>query len=207
MSSMRRMSLVPVLASTLAVIALGACNRQPAADTSAPPVPAATSTASPAQATVAPAAIVDRTPTFKGYGDLKFGMASKELRDTWKAPLSGTAPANPGGCYLLAPDASAPKSLALMVEGDKLVRYDVGNDGETAPGGGKVGMGIDQIRKLYAGRIREQPAKYVPGATDLRVSADDDSGSALVFETDAGGKVASWRVGQPPAVDYVEGCS
>jgi len=204
---MRRMSLVPVLASTLTVIALGACNRQAAVDTSATPAPATTSAANPAQATVAPVASVDHTPTFKGYGDLKFGMTSKEMRDTWKAPLSGRAAADPGGCYILAPDASAPKSLALMVEGDKLVRYDVGNDAEAAPGGGKVGMGIDQIRKLYAGRIREQPAKYVPGAIDLRVSADDDSGSALVFETDASGKVTSWRVGEPPAVDYVEGCS
>ena len=87
------------------------------------------------------------------------------------------------------------------------MRYDVNNDAEVAPGGGKRGMDIGQIRKLYAGRIREQPDKYVPGAVDLRVSADDDSGSALVFQTDAAGKVTSWRVGQPPAVDYVEGCS
>jgi hypothetical protein len=94
-----------------------------------------------------------------------------------------------------------------MIEGDKLVRYDVNNDAQVAPGGGKRGMDIDQIRKLYAGRIREQPDKYVPGAVDLRVSADDDSGSALVFQADAAGKVTSWRVGQPPAIDYVEGCS
>ena len=203
---MRRTSLGSVLAAST-VIALAACNRQPSTETSAPPVPAAASTANAAPAAVATAEPGNRTPTFKGYGDLKFGMNSKEMREAWKAPLSGTAPANPGDCYILAPDASAPKALALMVEGDKLVRYDVGNATEIAPGGAKVGMGVDEIRKLYAGRIREQPAKYVPGGLDLRVSADDDSGSALVLETDAAGKVTSWRVGQPPAVDYVEGCS
>jgi len=203
---MRRMSLAPVLAaSTLVVVALAACNRQPSAGSAAPAVPAASTAAAPQAAVVA--APIDRTPTFKGYGGLTFGMTSKEMREAWKAPLGGTAPASPGDCYILAPDASAPKSLALMVQGDKLVRYDVGNDSEVAPGGGKVGMGIDQIRTLYAGRIREQPAKYAPGAVDLRVSADDDSGSALVFQTDASGKVTGWRVGQPPAVDYVEGCS
>jgi len=202
---MRRMSAVPVLAaSTLVAIVLGACNRQPSADTSVPP---ATSTPAPAQASVAPAPPVDRTPTFKGYGDLAFGMTSKEMREKWRAPLAGAEPAEAGGCHILVPDAASPKSLALMVEGDKLVRYDVGTDAEAAPGGGKVGMGIDQIRALYAGRFREQPDKYVPGGIDLRVSADDDSGSALVFQTDAAGKVTSWRVGQPPAVDYVEGCS
>lgn len=207
---MRRTPLVSVLlVSTLAALALGACDRQAepvASTTQAPASAASTATASATIAAPAPAA-VDRTPTFKGYGDLKFGMTSKEMRDAWKAPLHGTAPANPGDCYILAPAAAPPRSLALMVEGDKLVRYDVGSDSEIAPGGGKRGMGIDEIRKLYAGRFREQPAKYVPGGVDLRVSADDDSGSALVFETDAGGKVTSWRVGQPPAVDYVEGCS
>lgn len=202
---MRRNFMFALAVSVSAVVALGACNRPPAepAAAAAPPA-AATVAAAPTPVSAAPA---DRTPSFKGYGDLKFGMTSKEMRDAWKAPLHGTAPANPGDCYILAPVAAPPRSLALMVEGDKLVRYDVGSDSEIAPGGGKRGMGIDEIRKLYAGRFREQPAKYVPGGVDLRVSADDDSGSALVFETDAGGKVTSWRVGQPPAVDYVEGCS
>lgn len=194
---MRRTPVVGVLAaSLLATLVLGACNRQPAVDGAAP-TPAAVATSAP----------VSRTPTFKGYGDLTFGMSSKAVRDAWKAPLAGQAPTDPGACYLLAPDPSAPKALSLMIEGDKLVRYDVGNDSEIAPGGGRRGMDIGQVRKLYAGRIREQPDKYVPGGVDLRVSADDDSGSALVFQTDATGKVTSWRVGQSPAIDYVEGCS
>ena len=29
----------------------------------------------------------------------------------------------------------------------------------------------------------------------------------LLFETNAEGNVASWRIGVPPQVDYVEGCS
>ena len=208
---MRRAALVGVLvASSLSVMALGACNRNSTGEATPAAVPPAASTvpATPTgAAATAPVAPVARTATFKGYGEARFGMNSKELREAWKAPLGGQAPANPGDCYQLAADPAAPKSLSLMIEGDKLVRYDVNNDAEAAPGGGKRGMDIDQVRKLYAGRIREQPDKYVPGAVDLRVSADDDSGSALVFQTDAAGKVTSWRVGQPPAVDYVEGCS
>jgi hypothetical protein len=202
---MRRTALVRVvLASSFATLVLGACNRHPAGEVTPAPLAAAATVMPPAAASVATAA---RTATFKGYGEATFGMNSKELREAWKAPLSGQAPANLGDCYQLATDPAAPKSLTLMIEGDKLVRYDVNNDAEVAPGGGKRGMDIGQIRKLYAGRIREQPDKYVPGAVDLRVSADDDSGSALVFQTDAAGKVTSWRVGQPPAVDCVEGCS
>ena len=204
---MRRKALVGVLvASAFSMLALAACNRHPSGE-AAPSTPPPAASATPAAAASVATAPATRTATFKGYGEARFGMNSKELREAWKAPLAGQAPANPGDCYQLATDPAAPRSLSLMIEGDKLVRYDVNNDAEVAPGGGKRGMDIDQIRKLYAGRIREQPDKYVPGAVDLRVSADDDSGSALVFQTDAAGKVTSWRVGQPPAVDYVEGCS
>jgi hypothetical protein len=207
---MRRTPLVSVLlVSTLAALALGACDRQAepvASTTQAPASAASTATASATIAAPAPAA-VDRTPTFKGYGDLKFGMNSKELHETWKGPLEIAAPAAGSRCQQVALDPAAPKALKLMIEGDKLVRYDVATDAETAPGGGKVGMGIDQIRKAYDGRVREQPAKYVSGGVDLRVSADDDSGSALIFETGADGKVTAWRVGQSPAIDYTEGCS
>ena len=204
---MRRTALVGVLvASAFSMLALAACNRHPSGE-AAPSAPPPAASATPAAAASVATAPATRTATFKGYGEARFGMNSKELREAWKAPLAGQAPANPGDCYQLATDPAAPRSLSLMIEGDKLVRYDVNNDAEVAPGGGKRGMDIDQIRKLYAGRIREQPDKYVPGAVDLRVSADDDSGSALVFQTDAAGKVTSWRVGQPPAVDYVEGCS
>ncbi len=206
---MRHAFVLPLLiASSFATLVLGACNRQQDANTPAA-APAPASVAPPAAASVAIAApaAATRTATFKGYGELAFGMPSKEVRETWKGPLNGNAPANPGGCYQLATDPAAPPALSLMIEGDKLVRYDVRSDAQVAPGGGKVGLGIDEIRKLYDGRVREQPDKSVPGGMDLRVGADDDSGSALIFQTDAAGKVTSWRVGQSPAVDDVEGCS
>ena len=206
---MHRTALVRLFAATSFALSVAGCNRPPAAP-AAVDVPAPTASVAPpaatSEASVEPAQPAARTASFKGYGDLAFGMPSKEVRERWKAPLAGQAPADPGACYQLATDPAAPRALSLMIEGDKLVRYDVGND-SLAPGGGKVGMGIDALRTLYAGRVREQPDKYVPGGIDLRVSADDDSGSALVFETDASGKVTAWRVGQPPAIDYVEGCS
>ncbi|MFL6592055.1 MAG: lectin [Luteimonas sp.] len=188
-----------------AVLAIAACNRQ--APTTAPSDAAAPVAATPpATATAGPAA--QTGPGFNGYGRARFGMTAQETRQAWPGPLVGAAPASGGDCYQLSPaSAESPRGFSIMLEGDKFVRYDVGTDAETAPGGGKVGMTVDQIRSLYAGRIREQPAKYAPGGVDLRVGADDDSGSALVFETDAAGKVARWRVGQPPAVDYSEGCS
>ena len=197
---------LPILA--FAVLTLAACNRQaPTTATTDASQPVAATEPSPA----APAATRNAAqmgPGFSGYGGARFGMSAQDTRQAWAEPLGDNASANPGACYQLSPtSATSPRDFSVMFEGDKFVRYDVGTEDETAPGGGKVGMTADQIRSLYAGRIREQPSKYVPGGTDLRVSADDDSGRALVFETDAAGKVARWRVGQSPAVDYAEGCS
>ena len=44
----------------------------------------------------------------------------------------------------------------------------------------------------------------VPGEY-LRIEGHGDT--VLVFETDEDGTVTEWRVGVPPYVDYVEGCS
>lgn len=119
--------------------------------------------------------------------------------------LQGNA-ATDGGCYLLRPQwASDARRFGFMFEGEHLVRYQPSEPKETAPGGGKVGMPLAQLRALYCGGLTEQPHKYVPNALALRL-ADAGRQTALVFETDADGKVSSWRVGQPRQVDYVEGC-
>src|SRR3546814_14519934 len=94
-----------------------------------------------------------------------------------------------------------------MFEDGKFVRYDVGTGREIAPGGGKVGMGVDEIRSLYAGRVEETPHKYVEGGKYLGVEDISGGKGTLVFATDGEGKVTSWRVGVPPQEDDGEGCS
>jgi len=220
---MRRttLALVPLL------LAMAACSRPaaPTAETPAPataatPVPSAalppTTTVAPPPASVpevpAPTTAPPATPPgdqlarFDGYGDLRFGMTAQQARQAWGGDLNGKP--GPGeACYYLNPTSNpAPSYFAFMIENDKFVRYDVGNDKEVAPGGGKRGMSADEIGRLYAGRIQESPHKYVPGGKVLRIK-DSAGNGVLVFETDAAGKVTEWRVGVPPQVDYVEGCS
>ncbi|WP_050946544.1 hypothetical protein, partial [Xanthomonas sacchari] len=140
-----------------------------------------------------------------GYGDLRLGMPAAQARAAWGGELDGQ-PSAGSNCYVLRPRwAKGNNQFGLMVEDDTLVRYDVRTAKETAPGGGKVGMGLANLRALYAGRLEEQPHKYVEGAKVLRVREPGQPG-VLVFETDAAGKVIAWRVGLPPQVDYVEGC-
>ena len=196
-------------AALVSLLALTACNREhPADNATAPAVQTPPTTApGPAQASPAPAPAPAGQARFDGYGDMRFGMTATEAAKAWGGDLNGK-PGKGEICYYLNPVSnSSPAYFAFMIESDKFVRYDVGNDKEIAPGGGKVGMTADAIRKLYGDRIEERPHEYVEGGHYLRIKADDDSGGVLVFETDAAGKVSEWRVGQPPQVDYVEGCS
>ncbi|CAD0304053.1 lectin [Xanthomonas gardneri] len=140
-----------------------------------------------------------------GYGDLRLGMEAAQARAAWGGDLRGEA-ATDGGCYLLRPQwADDARRFGFMFEGDHFVRYQTNEPKELAPGGGKVGMTVAQLRALYPDGLIEQPHKYIPSAVTLRF-ADAAAQSALVFETDAQGRVTSWRVGQLPQVDYVEGC-
>jgi hypothetical protein len=146
---------------------------------------------------------------YDGYANVRFGMTAAEVAHAWEGPLNGMPKPGAGsqdGCYYLNPVGNrSPAYFALMIEHGKLVRYDISNDKDVAPGGGKVGMVAAEIQSLYPGRIEQQPHKYTDGKY-LRIK-DAASGHVLVFETDAAGKVTGWRVGMPPQVDYVEGCS
>ncbi len=180
---MNRLLLLVMFTATLT-----ACKAEAPGDT-----PAATTTAAPAPSVA----------TYNGYDRLVFGMNALEVRQASVSALGG-APAAGKGCYYFTADP-APDALAFMMEGDKFVRYDVGNAQQVAPGGGRVGMTADEIRRLYSDRLEEQPHARLKGARYLRVKAGD-SNNALLFETDTDGKVSSWRVGQKPYVDYPSRC-
>lgn len=195
-------------ALSLLVLVLAACSadRAPAANDAtevAPEASAPVDTTPPP--TPAPPAASDGPARFDGYGGLRFGMTADEARAAWDGALNG-APGEGETCYYLNPVSNpAPGYFGLMFEDGKLVRYDVGNDAETAPGGGRRGMDVAQIQALYPGRIEQQPHKYSDGSY-LRIK-DGAGAGVLVFELDDGAKVSEWRVGVPPQVDYVEGCS
>ncbi|PWK85786.1 hypothetical protein C7456_10881 [Fulvimonas soli] len=191
----------------LAALALaGGCGQAPApAESASHESPrAAASAATPAA--VASAATSPAAGTglarYDGYGDLRLGMDEAAFRAAWQGALDGRVdPA--GGCGVLWPRGAA-RDVGFMFEQGRFVRYDVATAKVAAPGGGAVGMAAARVRALY-GRVEAEPHKYEAGASTLRVAAPDGRG-ALVFETDAQGRIARWRVGLPPAVDYVEGC-
>ena len=204
-------SLLPLV---MAVTLLSACQRDPAV---APVTePQTTATATPMAEAPAPTPAADDTAapagpvsqaSFLGYGDMKLGSTVEEARAAWGGELNG-APMEGTTCHYLWPKwISRPADFAFMMEEGRFVRYDVGTDKETAPGGGKVGMSVEELQKLYGGALKASPHKYTQGGQYLSMDAGDVAPTRLVFEVDAAGKVTSWRVGLSPQVEYVEGCS
>ncbi|WP_202843274.1 hypothetical protein [Luteimonas saliphila] len=149
------------------------------------------------------------TISFAGFGPAAFGASAEAVRQAWGGDLGDERPAEPGGCHYLIPQplGSEGYRTAFMIEGDRFVRIDVRDALVTAPGGAKVGMSGDEVRALYEGRVEEQPHKYDPEGKVLRVTDAGGGEAALVLELDAAGRVDAWRIGVPPQVDYVEGCS
>ena len=200
-----------ILAAAVA-LALSACKQETtveapmAAADPAPATPPVTEPVVPAEpaVVVAPAS----QASFTGYGDMKLGSTLEQAKTAWAGELQESKPAEGSTCHYLMPKwVSKASEFGFMVEEGKFVRYDVGTDKEIAPGGGKVGMVVEQLMLLYGGSLQSAPDKYVEGGKVLTIAAPDGSPAKLVFQVDGVGSVTGWRVGLPPQVDYVEGCS
>lgn len=187
------------LASVLAfgiAIALAGCDRHPE-----------TPTADAEAAVVEPAAdpAAQGPARLDGYGPLTLGATVDEVRAAWKEPLQGEVADD--YCHALRPQGSQADDVVLMIEGKRLVRYDVRNDRIVAPGGGKVGMSLGRVQMLYPDRGDLTRHKYDERGHNLRVGPATEGGALINFEINGEGTVTAWRVGKTPQVDYVEGCS
>jgi len=214
-----------LLLTTCLAIACTACTGResptgttPAASTVA--APAAATVAPPPAVTAAPPATTTTTPppatgpmpaegaiSFNGFGPAHWGASEEQVRQAWGKDLEG-AQTEPNGCYYLFPQPRTESGyrLAFMIETAKFARIDVRVPEIVAPGGGRVGMDKAELHRLYPA-ITEQKHKYVEGALNLRAMDPQGGPAAIVFELDPDGKATAWRIGVPPQVDYVEGCS
>ncbi len=219
----------PAVAAAFALLALSACRGEPAPppETAGPPPPAAAmdqpaedvppATAPEAPVAEAQAPAAGATPDgdrdlarFDGYGDIRFGTAAADMPEVWGGELRTLGKeANPE-CYFMTPKwVRAPADFNFMIGDGRFVRFGTEDATFAAPGGGRVGMARSEIDRLYAGRIEQRPHKYSDGLY-LRIRDEAGGDGVLVFETDGKAdtaKVTEWRVGVPPQVDYVEGCS
>lgn len=185
----------------IALLALGACANPL-------PVPPAAPVAPAADAVVVAGA--DPGPIgFAGFGPAAFGANEEAVRIAWGPPGLESGNAAPGSsCHHLAmdPPPEGARGIRFMLEDGRFVRYEVDVDRWAAPGDLRVGEPLAKARVAHAGRIEERPHKYVAGALELIVKPADGGPTRMVIEGDTTGRIASWRIGVPPQVFYVEGC-
>lgn len=138
-----------------------------------------------------------------------FGDDEEEVRSAWGKPLAATQPAEGASCHYLYPDMGPAmhRSVGLMFDGGKFVRYDVQDASQIAPGNFKVGDAAVTIKSTFAGRVEEAPHNYIEKGSTLTVTPVGRSERRLIFEIGEGGNIINWRIGVPPQVFYVEGCS
>lgn len=221
---------LPVAALSLAIACTACTGRDASPDATAPAstVAAPATVAPPRPMTVTPPTVSTTMPpaagtvampptggpmpaegaiTFNGFGPAHWGASDEQVRQAWGKDMQG-APTEPNGCYYLFPQPRSEVGyrIAFMLESSKFSRLDVRVPEVVAPGGGKVGMDKAELHRLYPA-ITEQKHKYVEGALNLRAADPQGGPGVIVFELDPSGKATAWRVGVPPQVDYVEGCS
>ena len=190
-------------AAVAAAIVAAACrSERPQAAREPPPgAPAAVSPAGDAR--VAPRSAAAWVVSPAGAGPVRVGMSLAELMP-YLAPGADTASIGDGCDYVSV--AGAPDGLGFMVEGRRLVRVEVRSGPTPTAEGARVGDSEQHILQLYPD-ARRMPHKYTDGHYLIALpDAPADTVSRYVFETD-GSRVTTYRAGEYPPVEYVEGCS
>lgn len=197
--------------SSVALLALAACNAPEAAKT---PEAKAPETPGPA-GTVDAASAAVLTPL--GYGPLKIGMTQAEVDAAFGPPPANAAEAAPSECRYYPPPR-APEGVLVMLENGVLTRLTAtkGSSVKTEDG---VGVGDDgeQLRARYGAAATVTPHKYQgapsayvtlwPGKPQLQGAyVADPTARGLVYEIGQDGKVAFIHAGGP-SIQNVEGCS
>lgn len=156
------------------------------------------------EATPIPAEKPVRPFTEVGYGPYVIG----EAVDLTDPEIAASGPINPE-CHYVRFDHPAGPLYLMIVEGEA-ARLDVSSmgpegvtTGPSLPNGVGLGSPVGDIKAAWGDKVETEPNKYGVG-TDYIVTLSDSKG--IVFETDEG-KVTAYRVGRPPEVHWVEGCS
>lgn len=231
---MRRLPLILVVAAMLAgctgerdpaVVETTGAGSKPSAASDAAPAPATPVEATPEASAAGEPRPPTVTPTpganpaaagdldqasYTGYGDLPFGTPVGDMPRLWGGELSVNGKEFNDQCYFMTPVwVKQPAEFNFMVSEGRFARFSTESTRFVAPGGGRVGMSTAEVKRLYPGRIEARPHHYTDGQY-LRVTDPAGGKGVLVFETDGKGddaRVTEWRIGLPPAVDYVEGCA
>jgi hypothetical protein len=143
---------------------------------------------------------------FDGIGAVQVGMALAEV-ERIMGEAARIERIEPGERCGFAYFASLPAGVALMLDGDTVVRVDVSIAGVLTEAGAGLGSAESDVVNRYAKMIRVEPHPYT-GPEGHYLIADDPAHPhmRIIFETD-GSVVTGMRAGRIPEVDLIEGCA
>jgi len=104
------------------------------------------------------------------------------------------------------------KGVSFMVSQGRIARVDIRDGQVTTIKGAKIGDTEDRIFSLYPSQIKATPHHYVGSPPQngkyLTFVPKDaaDKNYRIIFETSKN-RVTSFRSGQLPQVEYIEGCA
>ncbi|MEA9555043.1 hypothetical protein VC273_03605 [Xanthomonas nasturtii] len=144
-------------------------------------------------------------PVLDRSGEVRVGQRFSELepRARW-APLN----AGPLGHCGYVEAGLLPSGVAMMVEADRIVRFDVTDSGPVGPFGIRVGDSEAEARARLPSGYSVQPHKYGrDGGNALYLTWRDPQGEFAVRYETGEGTVTSMYWGSWDAVQLVEGCA
>lgn len=196
----------------VAAMTLFAAACDPATPTDPEPITPPEGTATPAMpatgtAVDTPATQTDadcQTVTAEGLCGVEFGMTADDARAAHQSGLYNMGDSGTGddqACMYLGPQQDNYDVGYMLVDGT-VQRIDIRAPGVATGEAVQVGMQAGAVEGIYPD-LERQPNKYSE-YDDLIVQLSGEA--KLIMETDENGLIASYRIGLPPAVDYVEGC-
>jgi hypothetical protein len=141
--------------------------------------------------------------SYDSFGPVKVGMRISEASKALGVPLV-RGQGQEEACYYVTPWTGL-EGVSFMVTQGRIARVDIEAKSYRTERGARIGDTESRVKRLYKGRVRVSPHKYVDWAHYLIVESRGGK-FMIVFETD-GKRVTSYRVGKNPEAGYVEGCS
>lgn len=175
---------------------LAACGEPPAPD-----VP--TNNATAPMAEPAPTPTPPAEPPLDALDGIKVGMTLADLRARG-IDARKEEEIEPGNSCNYA-DVPAIKDVALMLDGETVVRIDVGSPDYPTLGGVVIGMSEAEAVKRLGKRVTVESHPYSGPEGHYLVVHAADAPLGLILETD-GKTVQSYRIGRWEQVQWIEGC-
>lgn len=191
------MRLIPSLALLL-VAGLSACDRageeQPAGNVSE----ATQNSAAPASNALEPEQVA-----FDRLGLIRIGATITDL-EAEGLVVAGRDDVLPGTTCAYASFRGL-EDVAVMLDGERIVRIDISGSQHEGPYGLRVGQSeAEAIRRLGSAKVQDHP--YTGPQGHYLILLNEEAGTGLIAETD-GETVERWRIGQHEQVQWIEGCA